>query len=89
MSFRGACLLAEEQDPDATASLLQKIYDERSKIVHDGYHLRERQLTVTCEDVVRRLLRKYLARVADGESLEDVNKKLDSSVISALRKAKT
>lgn len=85
MAFRGACLLADEQDPEPTFSLLQKIYNERSKIVHDGWHLRDRTLPLRCEEVVRRILRAYLVRVARGESLGAINKDIESRVISTLR----
>ncbi len=79
--------------PRVTRWLLRKIYEARSAIVHHGKTLRQLKgktrsfvllapsLDEICEDVVRAILSAYIARLAAGESLEEVNEELDRRLL--------
>ena len=74
--MRGAALLAGDRDPLSTGGFINKFYDARSKIVHDGLSLadycdgnqycKDRGLNPArfideCEDVVRAILDGFLS----------------------------
>jgi hypothetical protein len=84
LAIRGACLLASSDNPQQTFSLLRRTYDERSQIVHNGSHLSDRSLTSACEEVTRKIIRTYLARIERGESVDTINYDLDSRVVANL-----
>ena len=96
LSLRGAALLGNVADPHETQSLLATMYGLRSKIVHEGMTLdkvKERHLgglirhevVRHCEDITRRILSTYVARLAAGESIANINKALDEQIVSSLR----
>ncbi len=96
-ALRGAALLADTHDPLATNRQLETMYDIRSKIVHEGKSLRDDKLKKqiekldtsdfpdVCEELVRCVLRAYIQRIADGKTVSDINRELDSRIIGGLR----
>jgi len=99
-AFRGAAILAASHDPAGTAMHLRRLYDLRSKIVHDGLTLEEVAAhkdfgwlrgmgldgyLMDVESLVRAILCQYVERVAGGVDVRTVNDRLDQSVLEGLK----
>lgn len=75
LAMRGAVLLAAERDPEDTHRFLKAMYEARSKVVHDGSHVREiaknnqiagrayDTVVEELENIVRATLRELLLRL--------------------------
>jgi hypothetical protein len=93
LSLRGAALLARIRNPHETHTLLKRMYNIRSKIVHEGKQLSDfrreapqpEHFVQTCENVVRDTLRTYITQLNDGQSIDDFNKRIDEHVIGSLQ----
>jgi hypothetical protein len=99
-SLRGAALLAQEKiwEPGKAQLLLRTIYTIRSGIVHNGEQLTDKssknklqklgiqsdKFPQQCENIVRDILRAYVRRRANGESVSTVIGKLDEYIVRNL-----
>ena len=98
LSVRGAALLAGSRDSQETQSLLKVTYDARSSIVHMGKELSElsnktgsvipplqpHELPKRCEDIVRDILKEYIARLTKGQTIKEINDELDRRIVEGL-----
>ncbi len=100
LSLRGAALLAEAEtswEPNKSRTLLQVMYDARSSIVHNGKLLVDLNLTQLqrvgipsqlfpqqCENIVRAILKTYILRRGEGQTVTQVNQELESRIVESL-----
>lgn len=101
LAIRGAILLADAEtlwNPQKSRDLLTTMYDVRSRIVHDGLSLSDKEVLKKilklgmqpqdflqqCEQIVRDVLKLYLPHVAKGRSVKDINKDLEARITDAL-----
>jgi hypothetical protein len=97
LSLRGAMLLSDSYPPDYTFSLLQALYNARSKIVHEGAtlfalstksgliaNLGVDKFVADVTQWVRTGIRRYLYRLSDGESLAAIGRALDREIIRGI-----
>jgi hypothetical protein len=76
------------------------MYDIRSGIVHNGLLLADlekdlrklrrigiepRDFVQWCQDIVRDVLKEYVLREAKGQSLKQINEKLEEYIVESLR----
>jgi hypothetical protein len=95
LSLRGAHLLKSARDPAETSDLLKKLYDERSEIVHNAApvshqllvgesaprKLSAQQFVAELEAICREVLRAFVRRIGDGQSLQDITMALDEQAL--------
>ena len=102
LSLRGAALLASARDVQETSLLLRAMYSVRSKIVHAGKTLSEKDVVrevakvrpetkpedfaQRCEEVVRDVLNTYVARISCGEGLARINAGLEATILAGMKK---
>jgi hypothetical protein len=98
VALRGAALLRKHASPSVTFGVLLDMYDLRSTVVHDGRLLRDlsprkrgraspidaEYFVVEATDLVRSVLRRYVERIATGESMDSITKALDGDVTTGL-----
>jgi hypothetical protein len=93
LRLRTALLLGENFDERKRISkTMKELYDRRSEIVHQGKNLpptlkiygeehTAKDFVSTIEDFLRRTIKKYGRRISQGESMEDINKNVDKSLL--------
>lgn len=86
LSLRGSSLLAAASNPLDTSLLLRSGYANRSKIVHAGALVTDPTLVPKCADITREVLKAYVSRTAGGETLQEINQKLDREILMALKR---
>ena len=72
------------RDPVKVQSDLKRIYNARSKIVHEG-RMPNPDLAELCNELSRVILLCYLERLASGESVKAISEKLDRQIVQALQ----
>jgi hypothetical protein len=85
-SMRGAAVAAGKRDPVQVQSDLKRIYNARSKIVHEG-RMPDPELAELCNELSRVILMCYIERLAAGESVKAISEKLDRQIIQALQRS--
>lgn len=92
LSLRGAHLLRSTRNAKSSFKLLQKFYDIRSDIVHngkrlsapihyDGRDVNPSDFVSDIEDYCREVMRNYIDKILTGISIDRVNTKLDENAL--------
>jgi len=93
LSIRAAALLRQQMDPRIVHERVRRLYDSRSKIVHQGVRLAKgahtmnlepQEFAMHCYEVVRSTFKTCLEHLIAGHTLTDVCSDLDTAVISAV-----
>jgi hypothetical protein len=98
LALRGAALLAETRRPVDTKLVLKTMYEVRSKVVHEGQlvtgpktpagrippELQPEGFARCCQDVVRDILRAYVTRLGNGQTISQVNDELDQRIVDGI-----
>ncbi len=82
LAARGAALLAATRNPSETEALLKEMYKARNGIVHGGMLLSElgkhpTEFPQHSENIVRDILKAYMLRLANGQSVAQVNQEVE------------
>ncbi|MBA2681520.1 MAG: hypothetical protein H0U76_24360 [Ktedonobacteraceae bacterium] len=101
LAVRGAALLADAEipwEPRKSRALLTTMYDVRSRIVHGGLQLSDKDnlkkirnlgmqskdFLQQCEQIVRDVLKAYVQRRIRGQSVRQVNEDLEAHIMDGL-----
>jgi hypothetical protein len=99
LATRCAALLADDHDPQQTHFFAKKVYDARSKLVHQGALLERQKLRVSvdstdeveprafvrkAETLARTVLRHYIRAAEEGRSSTSVTKSIDQQILKRL-----
>jgi hypothetical protein len=96
VSIRGAALLRDVIAPATTKLLLGRLYDARSAIVHNGALLADQpwpnverglapeEFVAEVEVVVKRVLRVFVSKCADGRPVREVAESLEQIILGCL-----
>lgn len=95
--LRGAALLATQRKPFETKTLLDSIYQARSKIVHEGktlgelkfsglskQHLQAFALDEQCEELAREVIRTVLPQINQGKDIRSIVANIDKQIVTNL-----
>ena len=99
LSLRGATLLRSRWNPQEVFALLRTLYDVRSKMVHEGLGIEDQarggkidgktpaHFVSETRRVTRDCLGEYVARLGVHDSLSEINKGLETHLLSSLEPA--
>ncbi len=94
LTLRAAYLVNDEFSPSHTRQVLSQMYNDRSDIVHEGKTLRqikkykgetglnEQEQFHNYKEITKAIILKYIMLLSDGESLEDINDRLEREAFS-------
>ena len=101
LALRGAALSQLDADPVQTSSFLKTLYDVRSKIVHSGKTLQDREIVrmlakleppstsamfpEQCEAMVRKIIVTYLEETGANQTVKEINEKLENQILQGLK----